>query len=622
MKRSIVLAATLAALAACSSDDSATTASGGIDRVEPPFWWTGFVHGELQIMLHGEDIAGLGASVDYPGVEVARVEHRDSPNYQFVYLRIGSQAAPGRFEVVLEDEQRSLAFDYELKQRNLSPDHARGFSTRDVIYLVTPDRFVNGKPDNDDIDGYDDKADRAKKYGRHGGDLAGISQSLDYIADMGFTAVWLNPVLENAMPGSSYHGYATTDFYKVDPRFGSNQEYRDLVAAAKQEGLGVIMDMITNHSGSHHWWMKDLPASDWLNFQGDYHQTSSVKTPLLDPYASEYDRRIYTDGWYVRSMPDLNQRNPLLADYLVQNAIWWVEYLGLSGIRLDTYSFSDKHFLSEWSRRIMQEFPDFNITGEETVDDPTHLAYFQAGKRNHDGYDSHTPSQLDFPLYAALKLSLTAEVKPWESPWQYAYSILGFDFEYPDPMNLVVFPDNHDRDRIYRFVDEDYDLYRMAIAYFLTIRGVPQVYYGTEVLMTNDELDNHDQIRGEFPGGWPDHEANAFTGAGLSERQLEAQAFMKNLLNWRKGSDVIHHGCLMQFTPIKDVYVYFRYDDDDTVMVAFNRGHEAASIATDRFAERIEGFARGTDVITGEAYDVSDTLELAPRSVIVLQLEQ
>ena len=599
----------------------ALTFAGPIDRVEPPFWWTGFKHTELQVMIHGHGTAAFDVSVDHPGVTLDRVERVESENYLFVYLDIGVDTEPGIVDIVLENDEFRVAHSYELKEKNPDPAHTKGFSPADVIYLITPDRFANGDPSNDTIEGLGDDLNRDDDYGRHGGDLAGIEESLDYIREMGFTAVWLNPILENAMPEASYHGYATTDYYKVDPRFGSNEEYQSFVANAKAKSLGVIMDMITNHAGSEHWWMKDVPGKDWFNFYEDYHQTNSAKTPMFDPYASGYDRKIYSDGWYVTSMPDLNQRNPLVSDYLIQNAIWWVEYLGLYGIRLDTYSFSDLAFLSEWTRRIMQEYPDFNITGEETGKYPAWLAYFQRGKKNHDGYVSWLPSLLDFPTFNAVNESLTGEFPWWSSPWTRAYENLASDYLYPDPFNLVIFPDNHDRARIFKKVGENVDLWRMAIAYYLTMRGIPQIYYGTEILMTHESEEDHGEIRTEFPGGWPDHEKNAYTGEGLSDQERNAQQFMRQLLMWRKEKPVIHSGKLMQFTPIRSVYAYFRYNDDDTVMVLFNRGNETATLETDRFEERLGDSTHARDVISGKRLNIESSIELEPTSVMILEIE-
>ena len=592
--------------------------AGPIERVEPPSWWTGFEHTELQLLVHGDGISAWSPSVDGDGIVVTRVEKGDSPNYLFIYLDIAAAPA-GSFDIVFRNGDERLRHTYELRER--IPGHVGSYDSSDVIYLLTPDRFANGDPGNDTVDGYADTLDRDDDYGRHGGDLEGIRQHLQYIADMGFTQVWMNPILENAMDRASYHGYSTTDYYKVDPRFGSNEEYRELVAAAREKGLGIIMDMIINHIGSEHWWMDDLPTDTWLNLPETRAVSTHARTTNQDPYASDFDKSGHADGWFVDTMPDLNQRDPLLADYLVQNAIWWTEYLGLSGIRQDTWPYPDKHFMTEWTRRIMQEYPDFNMVGEEWSPSPAIVSYWQRGKQNHDGYVSYLPGVFDFPLQIALQGVLTADEPPWGSVWTPVYELLGHDFLYPEPMNLVIMPDNHDMNRIFTQLDEDVALWRMAIAFYATMRGIPQIFYGTEILMSHPGTDSHGALRADFPGGWPDHDRNAFTGEGLTDQEQDAQAFMKNLLNWRRQADVIHSGKLMQFTPVGNVYAYFRYDDDDTVMVIFNRGNDTVEFDTARFAERLDGFTHGTDVISGDRIGLSKTLELAPVSVMVLELE-
>lgn len=597
---------------------SAETAS--LERVEPPFWWQGFKHEELQLLVHGNGVGGLTPDVDYAGVKIARVERVKSNNYLFIYLQIDADAEVGKFDIELEGGGETLVHTYELRAKNPDPAHAKGFTAADSIYLITPDRFVNGDASNDSVDGYDDRLDRSAEYGRHGGDIAGISGSLDYIHDMGFTAIWLNPVLENAMPRWSYHGYATTDYYAVDPRFGSNEDYRRLVADAKLKGIGVIMDIIVNHAGREHWWMADLPTDDWLNFQRAPRITTHARTTHQDPYASEYDKRSHADGWFSDDMPDLNQRNPLLADYLVQNSIWWVEYLGLAGIRQDTYPYPDKHFMSKWTRRIMDEYPDFNIVGEEWSVNPNIVSYWQAGKNNHDGYESWLPSVMDFPLQITLTKVLNAETPAWGSAWTPLYELLGTDFVYPDPGNLVIFPDNHDMSRIFSQVNEDFDLYRMAIVFNLTMRGIPQIYYGTEILMANPGTESHGIIRSDFPGGWSGDERNAFTGEGMTDDELDAQLFMRKLLAWRNKTGVIHDGKLMHYAPRGDVYTYFRYDDKNTVMVIMNRGADHAELPVDQFVERLAGKRRGTDIISGDHFDVSKPLQLKPRSVLLLEI--
>ncbi len=604
----------LAIISACS----AQTAS--IDRVEPPFWWQGFKHQELQLLIHGDNISNLTPSVDYPGVKVARVERVKSDNYLFIYLQINAEAPVGELDIQFNGAGDVLVYRYELRSKISDPTHATGFTAADSIYLITPDRFVNGDPTNDSVDGYRDPLNRSAEYGRHGGDIAGISSSLDYIGEMGFTAIWINPVLENAMPRWSYHGYATTDYYTVDPRFGSNELYLQLVADAKRKGIGVIMDVIVNHIGREHWWMDDLPTDDWLNFQDAPSITTHARTTHQDPYASGFDKRAHADGWFSDDMPDLNQRNPLLADYLIQNSIWWVEYLGLAGIRQDTYPYPDKHFMSEWSRRIMDEYPDFNIVGEEWSANPNIVSYWQAGKKNHDGYQSWLPSLMDFPTQIVLTNVLNAETPQWGSAWTPLYELLATDFLYPEPQNLVIFPDNHDMSRIYSQVNEDDDLFRMAIVFNLTMRGIPQIYYGTEVLMANPGTESHGVIRSDFPGGWEGDQRNAFTGDGLTDKELSAQQLVKDLLNWRKRSKVIHNGMLMHYAPRGEVYTYFRYNNNDTVMVVMNRGEDSVDLPVEQFAERLAGKHQAIDIISGDRHDVSKPLMLRPRSVLLLEI--
>jgi len=618
MKRILTLVAGLVLLAACSSDDPATAARDGIERVEPPFWWTGFEHSELQLLVRGKDLADYTPSVAAPGISVARVERGDSPNYLFVYLDIGASADSGEFDIVFQKDEERIAWTYELRER--VDGHVGTYDSSDVIYLITPDRFANGDPENDNVDGFDDEADRDDAYGRHGGDIEGIRQNLDYIADMGFTQIWINPVLENAMEESSYHGYATTDFYKIDPRFGSNESYRQLVAEAREKGVGIIKDLIVNHAGSNHWWMDDLPTETWLNFPDTRARSTHARTTNQDPYASEYDKTAHADGWFADTMPDLNQRDPLFADYLIQNAIWWVEFAGLSGIRQDTYPYPDKHFMSEWTRRIMQEYPDFNMVGEEWSPSPNVVSYWQRGKQNSDGYVSHLPGVFDFPVQITLQQVLTSDLPPWGSIWRPLYELLGHDYLYPEPMNLVIMPDNHDMSRLFTQVDEDEDLWRIAMVFYATLRGIPQIYYGTEIQMSHPGTDSHGAIREEFPGGWADHDSSAFTGEDLTKQQAAAQSFTRDLLQWRKQADVIHNGKMMQFAPFGNVYAYFRYDDDDTIMVIFNLGEDEVEVDTARFAERLHDAKTATSVADGETIDIDGEIEVPARSVLLLDI--
>jgi glycosidase len=606
---------------------SAFAGEATISRLEPPFWWTGFRETRLQLLVYGQDISRYAPAVEHPGVSIVRTERVQNPDYLFLYLDISAEARPGEFNIRFSGKGRTFTHNYLLKEKNPNPEHTKAFSTADAIYLITPDRFANGDPSNDNIEGMGDEVDRSNPGGRHGGDIQGIADHLDYISDMGFTAIWLNPLLENRMPSYSYHGYSTTDFYQVDPRYGSNEQYRELIATARSKGIGVIMDMIVNHIGSGHWWMDDLPTDDWLNHQGAPVMTSHEHITEQDPYASSWDYQRYSDGWFVDSMPDLNQRNPLLADYLTQNALWWIEYLGLSGIRMDTYPYPDKHYMSEWTRRVITEYPHFNVVGEEWTSNQPAVAYWQRGNQNRDGYVSYLPSLMDFPLQEAMRAALVSDEDAKMSDGSPAgllrvYHALANDFVYADPSALVVFPDNHDISRIFTQLNEDYGLFKMAIAYMLIVRGTPQIYYGTEILKSNPGTEDHGVIRSDFPGGWDGDPINAFTGAGLGKQQLNAQQFLRTLLRWRRNQPVIHSGQLMHFRPGNGIYVLFRYDDRNSVMLVLNKNEHDVTLETARYLERLKGFDRTRNVITGELQSLGDTLHVPARSPLILELHK
>jgi len=592
-----------------------------LKRVEPLNWWTRMHNPELQVMLYGNDIGDLAPEITYEGVDIKRIERVENDNYLFVYLHIAHDTQPGTLKISLQKNgNEQLSYPYKLKAREDNSTQREGFNSSDVIYLITPDRFANGNPDNDSVEGYADKRDRSDDYGRHGGDIQGIINNLDYIDEMGFTAIWLNPVLENDMPSSSYHGYATTDYYKVDPRFGSNKLYKKLSEKAEQHGIKLIMDMIMNHVGSNHWWMQDPPTSDWFHYSDNYQQTNHRRTTLHDPYASNIDTKVFTNGWFVKSMPDLNQSNPLLADYLIYNSLWWIEYAGLRGIRHDTHPYAGQEFMKKWTCRILEEYPDFNIVGEEWALNPITIAKWQRGSQLPADYGSCLPSLMDFPMQHSLINALTNE-ESWDSGFVNLYEMLSYDYLYPNPSNLVIFPDNHDMDRYYRQVNNNYDLFKMGLSYIMTTRGIPQFYYGTEILMSNEKSGDHGEIREDFPGGWDSDKADAFTGQGLSNKKKEAQQFVKKLLTWRKDNSVISNGKLMHYAPKHDgFYVYFRYNDDKTVMVVLNKNEKDTRLKTDRFYERTKGYSKGTDVITGKTYNL-DNLVVPKRSALILELK-
>lgn len=596
-----------------------TNLQSQVSKIEPPMWWVGMKNPSLQLMVYGENVASLSPRIDYDGVEIKKVNRVQNSNYLFLDLNIDPSTQPGIFKIIFSDRNQTVRFvEYELLAREEGAANRKGFDNSDVLYLITPDRFANGDPSNDNVEGTKERANRDNKGGRHGGDIEGIRKNLDYIKDMGFTAIWLNPVLENDMPTYSYHGYSTTDFYKVDPRFGTNESYQDLAMEAEKKGIGLIMDMIVNHCGSEHWWMDDLPSDDWINQWDEMTFTNHRKTTLQDPYVSEIDKKIFTDGWFVETMPDLNQRNPFMANYLTQNAIWWIEYLGLAGIRMDTYPYPDMDYMTEWTRRVMEEYPNFNVVGEEWFLEPTITSYWQRGKENPNGYTSDLTSLMDFPLQATMVEGLVKE-ETWSDGLIDMYEILAHDFLYPNPNILVTFPDNHDMMRIYSQLNEDYDLFKMAMVYTITMRGIPQIYYGTEILMSS--TDDHGIIRSDFPGGWRGDDVNAFTGKGLTEQQKEAQEFTRKLLKWRSKASAVQTGGLTHFEPKEKVYVYFRYDDDQKIMVILNKNTEGYLLDLERFSEMTSGVSRGVDVLSGRTFDMSQKINLPVKSALILELK-
>ncbi|NRF68339.1 glycoside hydrolase family 13 protein [Aquincola sp. S2] len=599
----------------------ARAAAPVVERIDPPFWWAGMKNPRLQLMLYGPRIADAKAQLRAPGVQLIGQRRGDSPNVLFVELQLAPGVKSGRFDIVLSDRAGTVTrHGYELRERRAGSGARSGFSARDVILNLVPDRFANGDPANDDVPGYPDPANRADLgAGRHGGDIAGIVQHLDYIAGLGYTMLWPTPLLENKQPKYSYHGYAITDGYKVDPRFGSNDDYRRLAQAARERGLGVIQDIVLNHIGSGHHWLADLPTKDWLTMDGRYVPTRHARTAVSDPYAAPSDRENFMRGWFIADMPDLNQRQPLLATWLIQNTIWWIEYAELAGVRADTWGYSDRDFLAKWTKAVLAEYPKLNIVGEEWSGNPVVVSYWQRGKKNPDGYVSQLPALMDFPLHYVLRRALASD-ESWNGGLNELYEGLINDKLYPEPHNMVLFEGNHDVPRLFSVFDEDVALTKMALAYVLTMRGIPQLYYGTEVLMTSPKQRDDGATRQDFPGGWAGDAVNARTGAGLSEAQREVQAFVRTLMNWRKTAGVIHTGKLMHYAPENGTYAFFRYDGSRKVMVVFNKNKTETALDTRRFAEVLTGQVSGSDVISGRRFDLASSVTLPPRSVLVLEL--
>jgi glycosidase len=620
MKRTIYPAFLAAALRIGGAVLPAQAAAApAIDHMEPPFWWAGMHDKSLQLMVHGERIADLEPTLSYPGARIAAVTRVASRNYLFIDLVISDEARPGAFDITFKGAGRGTKYSYRLLAREKGSAERAGFGSADAIYQVMPDRFANGNPANDTVAGLADKDGRDMGHGRHGGDIQGMIDHLDYIAGMGFTQLWPTPLVENNAPAASYHGYAATDHYRIDPRYGSNEDYLRLSKEARKHGIGLIQDVVLSHIGSGHWWMKDLPTPDWVNHGGKFVPTHHHRVAVQDPYASRADRENFTTGWFAPGMPDMNQTNPLVANYLIQNNIWWIEYAGLSGLRIDTFGYSDGAFLTEYTKRLMAEYPHLNMVGEEWSKLPAVVSHWQKGKVNFDGYTSSMPSLMDFPLTETMRTTLASK----EGTWLFndVYETVSLDYLYPNPGNLVLFEGNHDMPRLFTVVGEDIDRYKMDIVFVMTMPRIPQFYTGDEILMTSATKERDDSsYRTDFPGGWAGDKVNAFTGAGLTAPQREAQEFVRKLVNWRKAQPVIHHGKLMHYGPEDNTWVYFRYDERKKVMVAFNLNAKEMALPTARFDEMLKGVESGVDVLSGKRYDLKTELKLAPNSVVVLEL--
>jgi glycosidase len=592
-------------------------AAPAVQHLEPPFWWTGMQHKGVQLMVHGADIGSTQPKIDYPGVRIASSTRVPNKNYLFIDLEIDPDAKPGSFDIVFDGPAGILRQPYQLRTREQGSAQRQGFNSSDAIYQIMPDRFANGDPGNDSVAGMLEKADRKNPGGRHGGDIQGAIDHLDYIAALGFTQLWPTPLVENDMPAYSYHGYAATNHYRIDPRYGSNEDFVRLSKEAKERGIGLIQDVVLSHIGKNHWWMKDLPTPDWINFGGKYVPTAHHRVAVQDKYASKADSRNFTAGWFVETMPDLNQTNPLVANYLIQNNIWWIEYAGLSGLRIDTYSYSDGAFLTQYTKRLMMEYPNLNMVGEEWSSLPPVVARWQRGKVNFDGYTSSLPSLMDFPMVDAMRAALAEPGKGFND----VYEKLSLDYLYPEPGNLVLFGGNHDMARMYSVVGEDFDRYRMNMVFLMTMPRIPQFYTGDEILMTSATKNRDDAgYRVDFPGGWAGDKVDAFKGAGLADRQREAQALVRKLATWRKGEPVIHTGRLMHFGPENNTWVYFRYNDTKRIMVAMNNNSKEMVLPTARFQEMLKGTASGVDVLSGKTVDLSRELRLAPKATLIIEL--
>ena len=587
--------------------------------IEPPFWWTGMNSTQLQLMVHGNDIRDCETTINYDGVTIDSIARLDSKNYQIIYLYIAPSAKPGTMNITFKNGKKKTIVPYELKQRDgIMPNT---FTSEDVLYLIMPDRFADGDTSNNTLKdmNFPVQVNRNDPSGRHGGDLKGIENHLDYIQSLGMTAIWLNPVLENDMPGGTYHGYATTNYYRVDPRFGTNEEYRNLIDKSHKRGIKVVMDMIFNHSGSSHPWIEDLPSKDWLNYPDGSKLTNFRLSTINDPYASEYDRTRSVKGWFVPSMPDLNQQNPHLMRYLIQNSIWWIEFSKIDGIRMDTYPYADMEPMAQWITDVQKEFPGYNIVGEAWYGDVAGTAYWQRGSRLNKQGDPNLPTVMDFPTMIIATQAFHENTLEYGQGLNKIYNRLALDYLYEDTKSVLTFLDNHDTDRFLLTEPKNLGAWKQGVAFLLTTRGIPQIYYGTELLMHGDKKKTDGDVRKDVPGGFPGDKINAFTREGRTKLQNEAIDFMSKVANWRKGNKVISEGSLKHFMPENGMYVYERRLGDKRAVVIMNGTDRQLSVDMSIYREILPIGATLKDVITGEKFTITNEIHFAPRALFILE---
>ena len=616
-----------------------------IDRIEPTDWYVGLKDASLQLMVYGKDIKTADVTTDYPGVKIDSLVRLDSPNYLLGYMNV-KDAQPGTMTLLFQQGKQKKKVNYTLKAREKKGEERYGFSNADVLYMLMPDRFASGRTNNDQIKGMRPyKNDRTQPSLRHGGDLEGIRQHLDYFKELGVTALWFTPVLENDSPDhgtqSTYHGYATTNYYRVDPRFGSNEEYRQLCDEAHAKGIKIVMDMIFNHSGYEHPWTLDMPSKDWLNtpewlspenqakavemktmdgaakVNDKYLQTSYKLTPVVDPYASKIDLHETVDGWFVPTMPDLNQRNPHVIKYLIQNSIWWIETVGIDGIRMDTYPYADRDAMAQWMKIIGEEYPNFNTVGETWVTEPAYTAAWQKDSKLSEK-NSYLPTVMDFAFYDRINQAKNEETDAWWNGFNRIYNNFVYDYLYPNPSNVMAFLENHDTDR---FLGEGKDTValKQALALLLTVNRTPQLYYGTEVLMNGTKHITDGNVRKDFPGGFPGDTKNCFTREGRTQAENAMFDWLSRLLHWRQGNDVIIKGKQTQFIPFNGIYVIARQYQGKTVLTILNGNRKQADMQLDRYAEVIGNTTAAKDVITGRTVKLDKKLSLKSRQTLILE---
>ncbi len=592
-----------------------------IERCDPPCWWTGMKNPKLELLFQGKNIQDYSIKFNNNHISLDTIIKPDNTNYLVLRLTIGPEAIAGKFNITFIKGKQTIHYPYELKERKSGDDSRQGLNSTDLIYLLMPDRFSDGDTMNDHIAGMQDaQFCRDSLFSRHGGDLQGIINHLDYFTDLGVTALWLTPVFETDQPFASYHGYAVTDHYLVDPRLGNNQLYADFVRKCHKSGIKVVMDMVFNHIGDQSWMYRDLPSQQWIHRFKTYTKTNYRDVTLMDPYASSADQTVFSDGWFDKHMPDLNQQDELLATYLIQNTLWWIEYAGIDGIRLDTYTYPDQHFMSRWTKAVLNEYPGLGIFGETWVSGLANQAYYTKNSGLKNSFDPQLPGVTDFQLFFAINNALTKDFG-WTDGVAAVYYCLANDFLYQEPQRNIIFLDNHDQSRFFSVIGEDLEKYKMGIGLLLTLRGIPSVYYGTEILMKNFGPPD-EKLRMDFPGGWPQDSVSKFNNSGRNKMENEAYNYFRKLAVYRKENPVLQNGKLMQFVPTDGIYVYFRYDKNNTIMVIVNQNAEKKIVETARFAEIIKDYSKARNIMTDAVLDRTDQIEAAPKSTTILELHK
>ena len=619
-----VLVMLVAILGIVSVANAARPTGVNVKHVEPLSWWVG-MNTPLQLMINGDNIADCNITIEPAdrGVEVVAMHKADSPNYLFVDVAIASDAVAGEYQICVDNGRRKVRYPYTIAERREGSRNRKSFTTADFVYLIMPDRFANGDASNDSTDDTAEKADRSKPGRRHGGDLQGIIDHLDYIADLGATAIWCTPLLLDDENGASYHGYSCSDYYHIDPRYGSNELFKSYVEECHKRDLKVIMDIVPNHSSTSHWWYADQPFEDWTHKWDSYTQSNWTFSTNMDFNASKADLYQMESGWFDRSMADMNLDNVYLLNYFKQWAIWWIEYSGLDGFRVDTYPYNEKGPMSEWCKAVMEEYPNFNIVGEVWTSSIPQLAYWQGGNYNKDGFNSHLKSIMDFPLHDAMRAALSEGGHAgWGQGMTRIYDVLSHDFVYHDLSNMMIMAGNHDTDRVADVLNGDAQRMKIVAALLCTMRGMPQMFYGDEFMFrSTDRSKGHPTLRIDFPGGWEGDAVNLFDESQRSGDAKEVFDYTRHMMNWRKNKDVIHNGRTMHFIDRDNTYAFFRYNDEEVVFVYVNNSNEERVVPWSRYAEINADLGEGRDVVTGESVKM-EGCKVAPASVLVVEFKR